>query len=202
MNKEILESQWTQIREILREKFNNLSEEDIRQINGRYDQLVTKLEQKYGFSRSEAEERIRSWNFDRFANPKSSFNRETPAQEIKADTSPFKWLLAIGIPLLLLGSYFLADRAPEVASTPAVTQEQLLTETPADRSISSGLRTALLSQSQQNLSLALQNVQISTRDGVVTLSGFVPTPGIRDFIGSAAQNYAGVTKVVNNIEVR
>lgn len=203
MNKDMLETQWSQIRDILRDKFSNLTEEDIRQINGRYDQLVTKLEQKYGYTREEAEERIRSWNFDRFTNPRTDFNRDMSAdRRMREESSPFKWLLAIGIPLLLLGSYFLANKAPEVTHSTPVVHEQTFTETAADSAISSGLRTTLLSQSQQNLSAVLQNVQITTHDGVVTLSGFVPSAGIRDFIGTAALNYAGVTKVNNNLEVR
>lgn len=201
MNKDLLESQWVQVRDILKEKFSNLTDEDIRQINGHYDQLVAKLQQKYGYSREEAEERIRSWNFDRFATTTTSRNpimREEAVKSETSDTSFYKWLLYLGIPLLLLGSYFLSNRTPE--TTPVVNQEQTIAETPADRVISTNLRNALLSQ--QQLSFAMQNVQITTHDGVVTLSGSVPSAEMRDFIVNRAQNFAGVTQVINHLEVK
>lgn len=202
MNKDLLESQWVQIRDILREKFSNLSEEDIRQINGHYDQLVAKLQQKYGYTREEAEERIRSWNFDRFATTPRSHVVHDEALDKDRNSSLYKWLLGIGIPLLLLGSYFLSTRTPEMTRSPVFTQEQMIQETPADRVISSGLRNALLSQQQQNMAFSMQNVQITTHDGVVTLSGYVPNAETRDFIVNTAQNFSGVRQVVNNIEIR
>lgn len=199
MNKDLLESQWMQIRDILMEKFNNLSEEDIREINGRYDQLVAKLQQKYGYTREEAEERIRNWNFDRFA-AKTHMMRDEKMKE-RNDSSLYKWLLGIGIPLLLLGTYFLARPADTMNRQPAMTQEQMMIqETPADRMMSNELRNTLMSQ--QNLAFAMQNVQITTRDGVVTLSGTVPNAEMRNFIGTAAERFAGVKQVINNIRVQ
>lgn len=210
MNREVLESNWAQIREILSEKFNNLSDEDIRQINGRYDQLVAKLQQKYGYTREEAEERIRNWNFDRLAYSKAqgthlredSRLRDDRLRREEADTSwsLSKWLLALGIPLLLLATYFLSRTPETTTTTPVVTQERIMTETPADRAISNGLRNAFLSQ--QNIAFDLQNVRIATHNGVVTLSGTVPSQDIRNAIGTTALNYPGVRQVVNNIQVQ
>lgn len=202
MNKDVIESQWIQIREILSEKFSNLTEEDIKQINGRYDELVVKLQQKYGYTREEAEDRIRSWNFDRFATPKDEIILEETETRRNNNSSFYKWLLGLGIPILLFGSYFLSNRTPEVtrSPTPAVTQEQLIVETPADRLISNGLRSALLQQ--QDMSFAIQNVKITTHDGVVTLSGSVPSTEMRNSVATTAQNFAGVKKVVNLIEVK
>lgn len=202
MNRDVLETQWPQIREILSEKFSNLTEEDIRQINGRYDQLVAKLQQKYGYSREEAEERIRSWNFDRMAGSRGQVIHEDRVRRKEDNSSVLKWLLAIGIPLLLLGSYFLSTaRTPEVTRTPVVSQEQLAVETPADRVISNGLRNALLSQ--QSLTTAeIQNIQITTRNGIVTLSGTVPSRDARDFVVNMAQNFTGVNRVNDNLQIR
>jgi uncharacterized protein YjbJ (UPF0337 family) len=208
MNKDLLESKWGQIRDLLKEKFSNLTEEDMRQINGHYDQLVAKLEQKYGYTREEAEERIRSLNFDRFNTTPGSSSREAREDMVLREKEPFrrekdndfyKWLLALGIPLLLLGSYFLSTRTPEV-TRPPVAQEQTIVETPADRFISNNLRNTLLAQ--PNLPVAMENVQVVTHNGVVTLSGTVPSAEMRDNIVTTAQNFAGVRQVVNNIEVR
>lgn len=201
MNKDVLESQWTQIREILNEKFTNLTEEDIRQINGRYDQLVAKLQQKYGYSREEAEDRIRNWNFDRFAATHKTNMRDTRGMK-EADTSSlYKWLLGLGIPLLLLGAWFLSTRPTEEVREPTVNREQtMMMETPADRAMSASLRNTFLSQ--PNLAPAMRNVQIMTNNGIVTLSGTVSSAEMRDSLVNAAQNFAGVEQVINRIEVR
>lgn len=205
MDKGLLESQWTQIREIINEKFTNLTEEDIRQINGRYDQLVSKLQQKYGYSKEEAEDRIRNWNFDRFAaTHKTATFRDDRARGTKEtdNSSLFKWLLGLGIPLLLLGLWFFNTRTTEEGreSTTTTTRETMITETAADRAFSANLRNTFLSQ--PNFSAAIRNVQFTTNNGVVTLSGTVPTTDIRDSLVNAVQNFAGVEQVINRIEVR
>jgi uncharacterized protein YjbJ (UPF0337 family) len=202
MNRELLETQWPQVREILREKFSNLSEEDIRQINGRYDQLVTKIQQKYGYSREEAEERIRNWNFDRLATPRSQTIREERVRKEEDTTSSYMWFLAIGIPLILLASYFLFNNAksPEETQPPLVNQEQVVAEAPADRAISNGLRDAFLAQ--PTLVSQIQNIQITTHNGVVTLSGFTTSKEMSDRLVNVAQHYAGVKQVVNDLQIK
>ncbi len=204
MNKNVLESQWVQVRELLREKFSYLTEDDIRQINGRYDELVAKLQQKYGYTKEEAEERIRNWNFDRFSAPRGQVVREDTMikekEPIRNDSSIYKWLLGLGIPLLLLASYFLTMRTPEVTRSPVVTQEQVALETPTDQLLSNDLRNVLLSQ--QNLAGAMQNVQITTNNGIVTLSGTVPNRDARNLIINTTQNFAGVRQVVDHLEIR
>lgn len=206
MNRELLETQWPQIRDILMVKFSNLTEEDIRQINGQYDQLVTKLQQKYGYSREEAEERIRNWNFDRFSTssrgPSAAIEDKTYAKEKvrkEEDGSSFlKWLFALGIPLLLLAYFF--GTSNTTPTTPATTQEQLITENAADRAISDSVRNNLLSQ--PNLAAALQNIQITSHNGVVTLTGTVPNSEVRDAIVNRVQNFSGIRQVINNLQVR
>jgi uncharacterized protein YjbJ (UPF0337 family) len=200
VNKEILESQWTEIRPIIREKFSNLSDEDIRQINGHYDQLVAKLQQKYGYSREEAEDRIRNWNFDRFANSRVTPREDKTYREDKVrvedDNSFLKWLLAIGIPLLLLGGYFMATRTPE---EPTVTNQQNTSETSTDFALSNTVRTSLRSQLSAS---EIQSVQITTNNGVVTLTGTVPSREVSNSVANIAQNTAGVTQVNNRLQVR
>jgi uncharacterized protein YjbJ (UPF0337 family) len=205
MNRDILETQWPQIRGLLIGKFPNLTEEDIRQINGHYDQLVAKLQQKYGYTREEAEERIRSWNFDRdMAAGTTRVTREEYRSDYVAprsedDTSWYKYLLWVGLPLLLLGAYFFSSSMNDRAAAPAprVMNQQAVVETPAERLISTNIRNALASRSE-----LLQNIQISTHDGVVTISGFVPNAESRAFIDNTAKQIAGVRQVVDNLQVR
>lgn len=212
MNKNVLESQWVQIREILKDKFSNLTEEDIRQINGQYDELVAKLQQKYGYSKEEAEQRILNWNFDRLAasneqipeekvRREENLRREDRVSREEGDSSLLKWLLAIAIPLVILGTYFfVTNNTPENARQPTAVREQVVNESPADRLISNGLRNTF--QTQPNLASELQNVQITTNNGVVTLSGSVSSKQTSDLMAAAAQNFAGVKRVVNNLQVK
>lgn len=208
MNRDLLETQWPKIREMLITKFSDLTEEDIRQINGRYDQLVAKLQQRYGYSREEAEERIRTWNFDKIPSAKEPismrdepFRREDVRSIKKDNSSIYKWLLGLGIPLLLLGAYFLnTPKETEVSRAHTATNQQIVVETPADRLISNELRSALFSR--EDLSLAMQNIQITTSNGVVTLSGVVPDRETRDFIETTAKDFSGVRQVNNNLQIR
>ena len=206
MNRDILESQWSQIRDILSEKFSNLTDEDIRQINGQYDRLVAKLQQKYGYSREEAEERIKNWNFDRFANTQKTqtaregkvYNEDKVRRDESSSILP--WLLALCLPLLLLAAYFYGPTGTTTTTpTSPVIEEQVMTETPADRSISNNLRNALMSQG--GMASEIRNIQIATQDGVVTLSGTVSNSQVRDFAGNVAQGFSGVREVNNNIRV-
>lgn len=209
MNKEVLESQWMQIRDILKEKFSNLTEEDIRQINGQYDQLVDKLQQKYGYSHQEAEERIRNWNFDRFA----THSRDTVARENKPyreeirkneDNSALKWLLGIGIPLLLLGAYFFsttADRTATPTYTNQTAEQTVANTSAADRILSTNIRNSLISEYNLDPS-TLQNLQITTQNGIVTLSGNVPSQEISNVIANTARNQTGVKQVINNLRIQ
>jgi uncharacterized protein YjbJ (UPF0337 family) len=204
MNKATLESQWLQIREILKEKFNHLTEEDIKEINGRYDQLVTKLQQKYGYSREEAEERIMSLNFDRNVRlAKGSTVGEEKTYEkasVQEDSSSFlKWLFALGIPLLLLGAYLLSPfGAPQTTNIPNVIREEVIIETPTDQTITNELRIMLLSSNNINM----QNVQITTHDGIVTLTGTVSSKEDSDFIEDIVDDYPGVRDVINKLRVK
>lgn len=214
MNKEVLESQWLQVREILREKFSNLTEDDIRQINGRYDQLVDKLQQKYGYSREEAEDRIRNWNFDRFASAKDPTYRDDRLmredrtyREDKSrkmeDNTALKWLLGLGIPLLLLGTYFWSTQRETNTTTNPTMYEQNTMETAGDQAITTSLRNALTSTSGQSWAASeYRNVLITSRNGVVTLSGTVPNSETRDTIANTARNLSGVRQVINNLQIR
>ena len=210
MNKDLLESQWVQIREILKDKFSNLTEEDIRQINGHYDQLVAKLQQKYGYSKEEAEERIKNWNFDRFTSASKGQNlREDRAYlddkaRLKKDNSNptlLKWLTGLLTLLFLLGLYYLPQATThETVTTPTTVNRAVVVENVADRAISDGIKNVLISSPL--IASDIQNLQITTHNGVVTISGSVPSVEVRDSILNTAQNYSGVTQVINDLIVK
>lgn len=198
MNRELLEEHWTEIKDSLKERFDHLTEEDINQINGRFEQLVTKLEQRYGYTRQEAEEELKRW-----IAPPSPVPTDRPSEQRidierrkRGGDSPFfKWLLLFCIPLLLLFTYFAKDNIKE----PNMNGVYVNTETPADQAMSRGIRDSLAKIDPFRSDLATLN--IVSANGVVTLSGTVKSADTRDQIVKAVQGLSGVTQVIDQIEV-
>jgi uncharacterized protein YjbJ (UPF0337 family) len=58
MNRNILEGKWKQLRGEIREKWGELTDDDLDQIAGRSDKLAGILQEKYGYTQAEAERQI------------------------------------------------------------------------------------------------------------------------------------------------
>jgi uncharacterized protein YjbJ (UPF0337 family) len=58
MNKEILEGKWKELRGRVKAWWGQLNDSDLDQIQGHYDQLIGKLQERYGYTRQEAESEI------------------------------------------------------------------------------------------------------------------------------------------------
>ena len=61
MNPDILQGNWKQLHGRIREWWGRLTDDEIDQINGRREILVGKLQEKYGYTRQEAERRVREF---------------------------------------------------------------------------------------------------------------------------------------------
>lgn len=72
-------------------------------------------------------------------------------------------------------------------------------ESEADLRITADIRKAVVDR--EELSLNAKNCKIITRNGVVTLRGPVQSGAERDWIETCAKAAAGVTNVVNELEV-
>lgn len=199
MSSELTDTQWSQMKGFLRDKWNNLSDEDIRQINGRYDQLIAKLQQKYGLSKEAAEEEVRKWAAERGIKPLAMTK-----ENAEGATSPFfKWLLAAAVALLLLLSYlgFQNSKAPENVITPTpVTQTQVATTSPSDLRLTDSINRAL--GADPTIAPDMSRIQISTSGGVVTIKGSVSTAQEKDAVSLIAKSISGVTQVNNQLEVK
>jgi len=55
MNWDIIEGNWKQFKGKFREKWGDLTDDEFEMIAGKKDHLIGKLQEKYGFSRDEAE---------------------------------------------------------------------------------------------------------------------------------------------------
>ena len=62
MNTDTLKGQWTQLKGLAREQWGKLTSDDLDQIQGRTEQLIGKIQERYGVARDEAERQVSSWN--------------------------------------------------------------------------------------------------------------------------------------------
>ncbi len=56
MNKDIFEGKWKEMRGQMKEWWGELTDDDLDKADGKADQLVGLLQQKYGYTRERAEE--------------------------------------------------------------------------------------------------------------------------------------------------
>ncbi|RJE89141.1 CsbD family protein [Paracoccus onubensis] len=58
MNWDIIQGKWQQFKGSVKEKWGDLTEDEIDQIDGNRDQLSGKLQEKYGWAKDDAERHI------------------------------------------------------------------------------------------------------------------------------------------------
>lgn len=61
MNWDQFEGKWKQMRGAVKAKWGNLTDDDLTTIDGRQDQLIGKLQERYGIAREEAKKRADEW---------------------------------------------------------------------------------------------------------------------------------------------
>jgi uncharacterized protein YjbJ (UPF0337 family) len=61
MNRDILQGRWAQLKGKVREKWGQLTDDEVDQIAGQKDQLVGKVQERYGLAKDEAERQIDEW---------------------------------------------------------------------------------------------------------------------------------------------
>lgn len=58
MNRNVLEGKWLQLRGAVREKWGDLTDDDLDQIAGKRDKLAGILQERYGYTQIEVEREI------------------------------------------------------------------------------------------------------------------------------------------------
>ena len=61
MNSDIVEGNWKQLKGKVREKWGKLTDSDFEQIAGKKDQLVGRIQERYGITKDEAQKQADEW---------------------------------------------------------------------------------------------------------------------------------------------
>jgi len=61
VNWDRVEGNWKQFAGKVREKWGKLTEDDLQVINGHQDQLIGRLQERYGIAKEEAQKQVKYW---------------------------------------------------------------------------------------------------------------------------------------------
>ena len=61
MNKDTLKGDWNLVKGKIKEKWGKLTDDDLTEINGKKEQLLGKIQKKYGFAKEKAEQELTDW---------------------------------------------------------------------------------------------------------------------------------------------
>ena len=58
MNEDILKGKWKQFKGEVKKQWADLTDDDLNRVEGEYDQLVGRIQERYGYSREQAEREV------------------------------------------------------------------------------------------------------------------------------------------------
>lgn len=61
MNEAILKGKWNQMKGSIKEQWGKLTDDDVTRTEGNYDQLVGKIQERYGYSKERAQREVDDW---------------------------------------------------------------------------------------------------------------------------------------------
>jgi len=61
MNWDRIEGNWKQLTGKVKEQWGKLTEDDLKVVGGKQDQLVGRIQERYGIAKDEAERQVNSW---------------------------------------------------------------------------------------------------------------------------------------------
>ena len=76
MNTDRVEGKWKQMKGSLKSRGGKLTDDDLDVIDGQKNQLVGKIQERYGIAKDEAQKQVDEWN---------RVNRDAENQEIEAE---------------------------------------------------------------------------------------------------------------------
>jgi uncharacterized protein YjbJ (UPF0337 family) len=64
MNWDRVEGNWKQFSGKVREKWGKLTDDDLAVVNGKQDQLIGRIQERYGIAKDEAQRQVKAWADD------------------------------------------------------------------------------------------------------------------------------------------
>jgi uncharacterized protein YjbJ (UPF0337 family) len=61
MNSDVLQGKWKQMKGRVRERWGELTNDDVDRMSGASEQLVGKIQERYGIARDEAQREVDDW---------------------------------------------------------------------------------------------------------------------------------------------
>ncbi|MCK6453532.1 MAG: CsbD family protein [Alphaproteobacteria bacterium] len=61
MNWDVAQGNWKQLKGKVKQKWAQLTDDDLTTIEGRRDQLIGRVQERYGVAKDEAERQVRDW---------------------------------------------------------------------------------------------------------------------------------------------
>jgi len=61
MNSDILKGKWLQLRGAIKQKWGDLTDDQLTQVDGNFDRLVGFVQERYGYTRDQAHEEVNSF---------------------------------------------------------------------------------------------------------------------------------------------
>lgn len=65
MNWDIIQGKWEQVKGSVKEKWGDLTDDELTQIEGNKDKLAGKLQEKYGWTKTEVDEKLNEFFRDK-----------------------------------------------------------------------------------------------------------------------------------------
>lgn len=86
MNKDEFKGKWHQVKGKLKEKWGRLTDQDLMNIDGKREQLLGRLQERYGWEKRRAEEELK--NFEKSFSPRESYMEENKPGKSKPSKGP------------------------------------------------------------------------------------------------------------------
>ena len=64
MNRDTLKGQWMQVKGKVRQQWGKLTDDEVDQMQGNAEQLIGKIQERYGYERAQAEREVDRWLTD------------------------------------------------------------------------------------------------------------------------------------------
>ena len=61
INRNVSKAKWKQVKGSVKERWGKLTDNDITVMNGEIDQLVGKIQERYGLAKEQVEDDVREW---------------------------------------------------------------------------------------------------------------------------------------------